>query len=45
MIIWSNLQSPSEMVILMDACGAQDTDADRWKQILSHKDHFALRRS
>ena len=40
-----DVPSPSETIILMGASGAQHTDVNRWKQILSHKAHFALSRS
>lgn len=37
-----DVPSPSKIAILMGAGGAQHTDVNRWKQILSHKADFAL---
>lgn len=40
-----DLPSPSKSAILMGVGGAQRTDVNRWKQILSHKAHFTLSRT
>lgn len=39
------MPSPNKTDILMGAGSVQDSDVNRWKQILSYKANFALSRS